>query len=299
MRRSAGSLGLRQEHDPQNGGDADCAERRRHPRRRRAGDPGPADPAGRLRVPEGHAFSVAHGRRQYRLCPGTRRRAGRGTARPGRSGDPPGRPRRFCPPLSVVAVRRPSPARRGGAAADPAARALAGRGIRQRAQRMRRLSTIAWQIAIGLAALAIWQWGWQLHDTLPWLVPDLLDPYFVSRPSDIYQQFLRMGCLVSSDSQWTWGESGAFARCIGKSDNNLWIATYYTLKNTLWGFAIGLRSGVALCLLLRRLDQLRMYLTPRFNAFNSVPRIALAPIIILAFGIGDASKVLTAWLAVG
>ena len=30
---------------------------------------------------------------------------------------------------------------------------------------MRRISTIAWQIAIGLAALAIWQWGWQLHET--------------------------------------------------------------------------------------------------------------------------------------
>jgi NitT/TauT family transport system permease protein len=163
---------------------------------------------------------------------------------------------------------------------------------------MRRLSTLLWQIAFGLAALAIWQWGWDLHVVAPWLVPDLLDPYFVSRPSDIYQQFLRMGCLVSSDGQWTFNEPGAFARCSGKSENNLWIATYYTLKNTLWGFAIGVSSGFALGLLLGRSDRLSEIFYPYITAFNSVPRIALAPIIILAFGIGDASKIVTAWLVV-
>jgi NitT/TauT family transport system permease protein len=38
--------------------------------------------------------------------------------------------------------------------------------------------------------LSIWQWGYDLHASLPWLVPDLLDPYFVSKPSEIFQQFL-------------------------------------------------------------------------------------------------------------
>ncbi len=32
---------------------------------------------------------------------------------------------------------------------------------------MRRLSTLLWQIAFGLAALAIWQWGWDLHVVAP------------------------------------------------------------------------------------------------------------------------------------
>jgi NitT/TauT family transport system permease protein len=31
---------------------------------------------------------------------------------------------------------------------------------------------------------------------------------------------------------------------------------------------------------------------------NSIPRIALAPIIVLAFGIGDTSKVVTSWIVV-
>src|SRR5215470_16344469 len=134
---------------------------------------------------------------------------------------------------------------------------------------MRRAMTLFWQLAIGLGVLAVWQWGWNLHDKVPWLIPDILDPYFVSRPSEIYKQFLRMGCLVSPQGDWTIGVPGAFQKCIGRSENNLWIATYFTLKNTLWGFATGVS-----------------------------PRFALAPIIILAFGIGDASKIVTAWLVV-
>src|SRR6476620_5631199 len=73
------------------------------------------------------------------------------------------------------------------------------RAAANEAGRMRKAMTLVWQVAIGLAALAIWQWGWELHAIVPWLVPDLLDPYFVSKPSEIYKQFLRLGCLVSSD----------------------------------------------------------------------------------------------------
>ncbi|HEY2871883.1 MAG TPA: ABC transporter permease [Reyranella sp.] len=163
---------------------------------------------------------------------------------------------------------------------------------------MRRFSTLLIQVSIGLAALAIWQWGWDFHDKLPWLVPDLLDTYFVSKPSAIFQQFLTLGCLTTGDGTWTFAEPGGFAQCIGKSENNLWIATYFTLKNTLWGFLTGVSSGFLLGLLLGRSDRLSEVFYPFIIAFNSIPRIALAPIIILAFGIGDASKVVTAWLVV-
>jgi NitT/TauT family transport system permease protein len=162
----------------------------------------------------------------------------------------------------------------------------------------RRVLTLFWQLAFGLSALAIWEWGWTLHDRLPWLIPDLLDPYFVSKPSEIYRQFLRMSCLVTPKGDWTLGTAGAFEQCLGRSENNLWIATYFTLKNTMWGFATGVTSGFALGLLLGRSDRLSEIFYPYITAFNSVPRIALAPIIILAFGIGDASKIVTAWLVV-
>jgi len=163
---------------------------------------------------------------------------------------------------------------------------------------MKRTMTLFWQLSIGLFALASWQWGWELHAVAPWLVPDLFDPYFVSKPSEIFRQFLHMGCLVSPRDEWTYQVAGAFARCIGHSENNLWIATYFTLKNTLWGFVSGVSSGFALGLLLGRSDRLSEIFYLYITAFNSIPRIALAPIIILAFGIGDASTVVTAWLVV-
>ena len=42
-----------------------------------------------------------------------------------------------------------------------------------------------------MAFLVSWQWAWDLHDKVPWLVPELFDPYFVSKPTDIFSQFLR------------------------------------------------------------------------------------------------------------
>jgi NitT/TauT family transport system permease protein len=163
---------------------------------------------------------------------------------------------------------------------------------------VKRAWTLFWQVLFGVALLATWQWGWDLSDKVPWLVPDILDPYFVSKPSAIFEQFLSLGCLVSSDGSWTFNVPGAFAACIAKSENNLWIATWFTLKNTLWGFVIGVSLGFALGLLLGRSDRLSEIFYPYITAFNSIPRIALAPIIILACGIGDTSKVVTAVLVV-
>ncbi len=50
-------------------------------------------------------------------------------------------------------------------------------------KKYRTASTLAWQAAICAVVLVIWQWGYDLHAKIPWLVPDLLDPYFVSKPS--------------------------------------------------------------------------------------------------------------------
>jgi NitT/TauT family transport system permease protein len=163
---------------------------------------------------------------------------------------------------------------------------------------MRVAWTLFWQVAFGLSLLAIWQWGWDAQARVPWLVPDILDPYFISKPSIIWQHFLRLGCLVTFDGAWTFAVDGGFAKCMAKSENNLWIATYVTLRNTLWGFAIGVSLGFTMGLLLGRSDRLSEIFYPYINAFNSIPRIALAPIIILACGIGDTSKIVTAVLVV-
>jgi NitT/TauT family transport system permease protein len=157
---------------------------------------------------------------------------------------------------------------------------------------------LAWQIAICLAILAIWQWGYDLHARFPALVPDLLDPYFVSKPTDIFENFLTLSCLKSRLGEWNAWSDGSFGKCLDRYENNLWAATGITLRNTFFGFLTGVSSGFVLGLLLGRSDRLSDIFQPFITAVNSIPRIALAPIIVLAFGIGNNSKIVTSWIVV-
>jgi len=162
----------------------------------------------------------------------------------------------------------------------------------------RTANTLAWQATICAVVLAIWQWGYDLHTRVPWLVPDLLDPYFVSKPSEIFDNFLILSCIKSKMGTFNGWLSGDFAKCLARNENNLWIATGITLKNTFFGFVIGVGSGFVAGLILGRSDRLSAIFQPFITAVNSIPRIALAPIIVLAFGIGDTSKVVTSWIVV-
>jgi NitT/TauT family transport system permease protein len=146
--------------------------------------------------------------------------------------------------------------------------------------------------------LAIWEWGFAFNARYDWLVPDLLDPYFVSRPSEIWTRFLRLACLTSREGAWLLGREGAFVACLTQNPNNLWVGTLVTLKNTFWGFVAGSASGVLVGLVLGRSQLLAQFFEPFIMAVNSIPRIALIPFIILIFGLGDISKIVTAWVIV-
>jgi NitT/TauT family transport system permease protein len=159
-------------------------------------------------------------------------------------------------------------------------------------------SVLIWQVAICAVVLVVWQWGYDLHGRLPWLVPDLLDPYFISKPSQILDNFLILSCLKSKLGTFNGWFNGDFAKCLARNENNLWIATGITLKNTFFGFFTGVASGFVAGLVLGRSDRLSAIFQPFITAVNSIPRIALAPIIVLAFGIGDVSKVVTSWIVV-
>jgi NitT/TauT family transport system permease protein len=151
------------------------------------------------------------------------------------------------------------------------------------------------QLALLVLLLAFWEWGGQIATSLGVAPPKLLDPYFVSKPSEIWRRFLRLGCLTDRRGEFVLFQAGALAACPA---NNLWAATLVTLKNTFWGFAVGVSTGVVAGLLLGRSEFLARVFEPYITAFNSIPRIALVPLIILMFGLGDLSKIVTAWVIV-
>ena len=154
-----------------------------------------------------------------------------------------------------------------------------------------RAAVAGWQLAILVAGLSIWEWGWDVARKAlpkPW-VPKVLDPYFISKPSAIWRSFLKLGCFA---------DRVGFVACYRENANNLWLATLVTLKNTCWGFLWGASLGALAGLVLGRSEYLSRIFEPYIVAMNSIPRIALVPLIILICGLGDLSKVVTAAIVV-
>jgi NitT/TauT family transport system permease protein len=154
------------------------------------------------------------------------------------------------------------------------------------------------RILLLVAILALWQWGNYLRHHGFWFLPDIFNPYFISDPSEIWHHFLHLACFVDRHGNWLIGMKGGFAGCLANHDNNIWYATLATFKNTFWGFVTGVSSGVIGGFILGRSEFLARIFSPFIVAVNSVPRIAMVPLIILMFGLGDMSKIVTAWLIV-
>lgn len=67
--------------------------------------------------------------------------------------------------------------------------------------------------------------------------------------------------------------------------------TIVTIEETLWGFVIGSALGILSGLIFARFGTLDAIFDPFLNVLNALPRVALAPLFILWFGIDQTSKV--------
>lgn len=74
-------------------------------------------------------------------------------------------------------------------------------------------------------------------------------------------------------------------------DGKLWSDLGWTLAGTLLAFLLGAGAAIGLGLGFVRFPALEHFLEPYFSALNVMPRIALAPLFILWFGLGLGSKV--------
>jgi NitT/TauT family transport system permease protein len=120
-------------------------------------------------------------------------------------------------------------------------------------------TVLFWQVVLGVTALTFWQ-------TLVSL--KLLDAFFVSRPSDIAQ---RIGQWILTGSLW-----GHLA---------------VTLEESVLGLLVGAAMGISLGFSLGRSPMLASILDPYIKMLNAVPRVVLAPLFLLWFGLGIWSKV--------
>jgi NitT/TauT family transport system permease protein len=102
-----------------------------------------------------------------------------------------------------------------------------------------------------------------------------IDSTFVSRPSDILE---RLG-------EWS-------------ADGTLWSNTWITVQEIVYGFVLGAATGTAAGFLLASASLAYRVLDPFVMALYSIPKVALAPLFIVWFGIGMHMKVLLAAVTV-
>ena len=127
------------------------------------------------------------------------------------------------------------------------------------------LAIRAGQIGIGAALLLIWHTA-----SGRWI-----DPFFISSPDAVALKLW----------QWT-------------VDGTLWHAFSYTFKAMMLGFIFGSLAGFCTGFVLGRSSLLARLFDPYITAIYCMPKIALAPLLILWFGIGIESKVAMAALIV-
>lgn len=114
-------------------------------------------------------------------------------------------------------------------------------------------------VAFGAVLLGLWQ-------TLSHL--DVADPFYFSRPTDI---------------------AGRIADWL--ADGRVYRHLSVTLQEASWALILGVLAGLAAGLSLARLAWLDWTVGPYLRMANAVPRVVLAPIFVLWFGLGTSSKV--------
>lgn len=77
------------------------------------------------------------------------------------------------------------------------------------------------------------------------------------------------------------------------SPRGLYLHSAYTFGEAITGFTIGSVVGVALGTLIAKIPLFRTILLPYIQALQAIPKVALAPILVVWFGFGMTSKIVT------
>ncbi len=151
-------------------------------------------------------------------------------------------------------------------AAGPGARTTDRSSARARAVRNRTLLVYGCRLAVLVLVLGLWEWFSRTG---------VIDSFNFSMPSKIWDQI----------RQWV---------THGTAQGSLGEQIWYTLYEALYGWVIGVAAGVLLGIALGRVRFLADVFGPYVKILNAMPRIVLAPIFLIWFGLGPASKVASA-----
>ncbi|MCA8337831.1 ABC transporter permease [Burkholderia multivorans] len=133
----------------------------------------------------------------------------------------------------------------------------------QRRLRHRRTLIVTLRIAVLVVVLG----GWELAARLKWI-----DPFFFSMPSLIFDQI--RDWFVNGTSQ-------------GPLLTQVWV----TLEETAIGFLIGSVAGVICGIVLGRNKLMADVFGLYIQIANSIPRVVLGSVFVIALGLGMASKI--------
>ena len=129
---------------------------------------------------------------------------------------------------------------------------------------MNRTLLLGLQIGVAVAIVAIWH---ILTTTTLIGDPDRLQ-FFFSTPVDVARQI------------WAWFANGS-----------IWYHLWITLSEAILAFVIGAVAAIVLGFWFARQPRLAAVFDPYIKAANALPRVVLAPIFTLWFGLGIWSKV--------
>jgi NitT/TauT family transport system permease protein len=137
---------------------------------------------------------------------------------------------------------------------------------RANARAQHRLAVNLWRLGVFVGVTGLWQLGSNAK---------LFDPGILPSPSLIWNHLVK----------WI-------------LDGTLVFQSWITIQETLAGFVIGAVGGIVLGFAIGRYPRLAEVLDPFILAIYSVPKVALAPLFLVWFGIGIFMKIVLAAVTV-
>jgi len=133
-----------------------------------------------------------------------------------------------------------------------------------KARRPLRLGTKSWSLLLLVVLLGGWELGVRLFHVPKFLIPPV---------SDI------------AVALWRGLAASPFAK------DSLWYHSAITVTEILLGFFVGSAIGLAIGVVVSQMPRLEAILEPYVSALQSLPKVAVAPIIVVWLGFGIGSKV--------